>query len=214
MTIGLIVKLKPDISGEAPPVSPYEDLTTFTEVDEDSDITITSEKCTVDTMRRDAVSYVYKDYGVTYFDDFDVDFEVEVTAGDNEGNAIVFAFSNTIGTLQDMNVANDCLECSIYNNNGNLRFALICRNTDNSDTYFNGGDTSILLYTTLTRSGTTLTWTLYSDSDRTVVVDTLSITSETGAKRYLYVAASRDIGTVPADTISFYTQNVEIITAS
>ena len=212
MTIGLIAKIG---SISSPPPAPsYEDLTTFTEVDEDSDITLTTDKCDVSTMRRDAVSYVYKDYGVSHFGDFDIDFEVEVTAGDNEGNAICLALSNTIGTLQDMNVANDCLECSVYNNSGNLRFALICRSTDNSDFYYDGGDTSNLMYCTVTRSGTTLTLTLYSDASRTVVVDTLSLTSESGAKRYLYVCSSRDIGSVPADTITFYTQNVEIVTAS
>lgn len=47
--------------------SPYEDLTTYTEVDEFGDMTITPTTITVDTMSRNTVSYVYYDFGAAYF---------------------------------------------------------------------------------------------------------------------------------------------------
>lgn len=49
----------------------YEDFTTYTEVDEDSDITVTPSKCDVDTLRRDALSYVRDDNGAAHFGDIE-----------------------------------------------------------------------------------------------------------------------------------------------
>ena len=51
------------LAGESPP-DPTEDLTTFTEYDDESNITITASRVTATNITRVSESYVYKDYGV------------------------------------------------------------------------------------------------------------------------------------------------------
>ena len=62
----------------------YEDFTTYTESDPESDITVTSTKVDVDAIYRKVQSgYVRKDFGEDYFSaDFEIDIEVQVTAMD------------------------------------------------------------------------------------------------------------------------------------
>ena len=58
-----------------------ENLLTYTEVDSDSDITLSVSAATFDTIRGDAVSYVYYDFGADYFADFEIEFEVDGKKG-------------------------------------------------------------------------------------------------------------------------------------
>jgi hypothetical protein len=204
--IGLIAKIGKHIGSAA---VPYEDLLTFTEVDSDSDITITKYVATFDTMDRDAISYVYKDYGINYFSNFDIDFEFEITTSQNNGTVQLCSLSNTIGTLQDMVDANDGIVTFAYTTGGNVLIYFIDRNTDNSDFYSGSGLSTPQLYCSLVRVGTTAYLYIYSDSARTILVDTLTITCETGIKRYLNVLASRDFVDVSA-TSSGYVQNINI----
>jgi hypothetical protein len=87
---------------------PYENLKTFIEVDEDGDLTISPLSASFVTMRRDANTYVFKDYGADYFKDFDFEFELEITAGDTQGNALLCAVSNfPSGGFQNLRNNND-----------------------------------------------------------------------------------------------------------
>ena len=57
----------------------YEDLTTYTEVDQNSDLTVTTKQVAFNTIKtRDALSYVYKD--VPMYGDFEVDFKTNLSA--------------------------------------------------------------------------------------------------------------------------------------
>ena len=192
----------------------FENLLTYTEVDSAADLTVDSTSVVFDTMRRDAVSYVYKDFGVNYFAEFEIDFEVKIDSGDSQGSALVCAVSNTIGTHQDMISANDGIAVYAYINAGNLRFYLADYNTDDSDFYTDAGSSSSILYCTFSRvndtNGEYGILDIYSDSGRTSHIDSLYIECETGDKRYLYVLASRDDGSSPADTITGYTQNFQV----
>ena len=115
---------------------------TFTEVDSDGDITVTVPNLNFSTMRRDANSYVYKDFGAGYFGNFDIDFEVEITGGSGQGLAGLVTVSNTAGTVQDHILANDGIYTFAYQNDSDLRIYLGCRNTDGQDFYTDGGTTS------------------------------------------------------------------------
>jgi hypothetical protein len=191
-----------------------ENLTTYTEVSGAGAITVSTSAATFNTMRRDDVAYVYKDFGLNYFADFNIDFEAKIDATDTQGNTAICAVSNTIGTFGDMQTANDGIVVWAYSSASDLRFYVSDYNLDNSDFYTDGGTSSNLLYMTFIRNGSTSTLDIYSDSGRTSLIDSLSITSETGDKRYFYALASRDGGTFPSDTISGYTQNFEIQFAS
>lgn len=204
MTLGLSIEIAQKYTD--PPINYFTEG--FTEVDVNSDITIVSNKVTVDTMVRNITSYVVKDFGAGYFGDYDIDFEVEVTGGSGTGLSTIISLSNTLGDLQDGVDANDIICHQLYNNNSNLQIYLNCQNTDEADIYTDGGDTSSLLYCTTKRVGSIATLYIYSDSARETLVDTLSITCETGTKRYLYAVQSRGAG--DPDTISYYVQNLRI----
>jgi len=161
-------------------------------------------------MRRDVTSYVYYDFGTDYFGDFDIDFEVKIDSVTTQGNALICGVSNTIGTFNDMRGANDCLCSWAYGNDSDLRIYVSCYNEDNNDFYADGGTSSNTLYCTFQRSGTTLTLDIYSDAARTSTIDNLSVTCETGDKRYFYVLAAIDY-LYPTDTITGHTQNFEIV---
>ena len=215
MTLGLIADFKL-IPSEAPP-SPYEDLTTYTDLDEDGDFTITVLKCDVSTMRRDATSRVIYDFGAAYFGDFDIDFEFECTNIGQYAAAAVFGMSNSIGDSANLwSGSNDGIQVTHYGNNNNLRIRLLDGNTNDTDDYLGSASNSTIhLYCTITRVGTTCTLTMYSDSLRTVVIDTLVITSVNDQFRYLYVMNSwGDSSTSDAHTWTGYTQNFEIVAAS
>jgi hypothetical protein len=122
-------------------------------------------------MRRDANTYVFKDYGADYFKDFDFEFELEITAGDTQGNALLCAVSNfPSGGFQNLRNNNDCIGVWAYNNANDLRIYLSDYNTDNDDFYVDGGSTSNRLFCTFKRVGTTATLDIYSDSGRTSLV--------------------------------------------
>ena len=196
----------------APEGLTIEDLTTFTEVDQNSDITITSSKCNFVSLDRVAVSYVYKDYGVGDFGEFDIDFEFYIQEGASEGAAILFAVSNITGTMADMITASDGITMYAYMNTNNLRTEIRDWSQGAGAILhtFGGGTTTSVVYATATRVGTTFTVSLFSDSDRLISIGSNNVTCETETKRYLSVLASRDSAADGADAITGYTQNVII----
>ena len=204
--IGLIAKIGRHIGGA---VIPYEDLLTFTEVDSDGDITITKYVATWETMSRQAASYVAKDYGAGYFGDFDIEWEAEGTVQDALCSTIIFGLANAAGTFQDFIDNNVGVTVHINDNNsGTAGIKIQEYSLDNSD-YVGFDPTGTLYYYKITRVGTTFTCYVYSDSDRTVLVDSIVLTGPTTKYRYLHALASRDLGVNSADS-SGYTQNFNI----
>ena len=210
--IGLIAKIGKHIGGGA--VSPYIDFTEFTVVDQNSDFTITQHKIDVDTMRRDAVSYIYKDYGVDAIDNFELQFEAEVTVSGLYGNMTFACISNTIGTRQDQINANDGITIQTYGDGGDTdktEVQIQDDNLSNSDLYNPGlGSYLPLWYYTWIRSGTTLVLNVFSDSDRSVLVDTLIITCVSTPFRYLHAVTSRENASSGANTVTGYVQNMQL----
>ena len=86
----------------------FENLLTYTEVDSAGDLTVDSTSVVFDTMRRDAISYVYKDHGAGYFGNFDIDFEFEITSG------------NTIGFKSFLSILRKSIFFLPFNNRSNF----------------------------------------------------------------------------------------------
>jgi hypothetical protein len=190
-----------------------ENLTTYTAVGSAGVFTLDSSAATFTAMRRDDVSYAYYDFGVGHFSDFDIDFEMQITAVTGTiSQTILCSVSNIIGTFNDQFSGNDGIVVYAYGNSNSLDFRISDQNTDNTEAYNDGGTSSDLLYCSFKRNGTIATLDIHSDSARTSgsLIDALSITCETGAKQYLYVLVSRDSGASPADSATGYTQNFEI----
>ena len=76
-------------------------------MDSAGDLTVDSTSVVFDTMRCDANSYVYKDFGAGFFGDITFDFELQITDSNYTSEVLLFALSNTIGTLEDHKTAND-----------------------------------------------------------------------------------------------------------
>jgi len=86
----------------------YEDLSTYTEVDEHSQITITTTKFTATNYQYDhAESYVYKDFGAGYFGtNVEIQFELNVTSFNKFDSGLwgpaVICLTNTLGDIYDI----------------------------------------------------------------------------------------------------------------
>ena len=181
----------------------FEDFTTFTEVDEQDDITITDEvTITVSSMRRDADSYVYKDYGADHFGDFSHSVKSVISAN----TAGMFSFWGAANTIDDFDGL-DATEDGIasYHNELITSTEIITIEDLVNDSTDSTGDINLgTWYMTISRSGTTLTNEIYSDEAKTTLVDTIAVTCGTTTFRYLYavigkgsgVSASNATGTV------------------
>ena len=68
-------------------IAPNEDFTTYTEVDTNNKITVFEDRIEFIQLRRDDEGYVYFDYGIDFFDDWEFEFTVKINdteAGDGD----------------------------------------------------------------------------------------------------------------------------------
>ena len=185
----------------------YEDFTQYVEVDEDGDITVTATKCSVSTMRRDALSYVRADKGVDHFGDFEHLVTVYGSGANAEAACGFWMLSNGANTLQEGYVGNVGIAILLYKTTTYQLTAYDFSN-DNSDYYDISIDTAY--YLTIERSGTALTVKIYSDAARTTLLDTLSITCATTQYRYIFGVASRNSTSTPAAVLTGYSENLDL----
>jgi len=174
------------------------------EIDEDDDITVTSSKYDVSSMRRDAESYVRADMGAGHFSDFEHLVTVHVSSVDSHGAASFWGLSNSSNTYGQQDDNDEGLAGWLwYNEIGVCDFT-----NDNEDWYV--GSPPDTYYCTIKRDGTTLSMKIYSDADRTDLLDTLSITCGTDTYQYVFGVMSRESDADPSDSISFYSENLDL----
>ena len=187
-----------------PPTSPYtvvltEDLTSYTEVDPSSDLTVTSNLIVVDTMIRNVTAGVYKDFGAGYFSgDFSFTFDYDFT-GSSANYAACSLCALSMGYYlgrEDRNNANDGLEIYIGSDVTSSLIQTVVREWASPDDNDLTGITDSIpqhYYFTFSRVGTTVTVLIHRDADRTILYDTLVMTvSSALAYRYLYPVTSFD----------------------
>ena len=160
-------------------------LLTFTEVDANSKLTVTANKATAADADTDEDVQLYKDFGAAYFDAIDENFELYIasTSVDNGGAGV--AVSNTVGAVSAF--ANTDISVIAERRVADCLIRLLRGNAVAADSYV--GSTNTIYYCTLTRvaGADTVTVTIYSDSDRGTLVDTLSVAGfSTTTYRYLY----------------------------
>ncbi len=201
-----------------------EDFTTYTEVDEDGDVVVDSAvKVTWTTMRRDAETYLDKDYGAAHFGDFVATFAITVTdveAGDATSASILglCALSNAIGVMDDLNDV-DLLAVNMQQNQAtDDQYGFYIRQYDGGVSQFIEGSTLNFhttaegtIYLTFSRSGATVSLSVYSDADRTNLLY-LYTTAVASLDTYRYIHAfsnwGRDVD--PANHQSGYLENLDI----
>lgn len=195
-----------------------QDLSTYTEVDPNSKLVVTASKVDFQGMERNVDTYVYKDMGVAHFDG---DFEHLL-------ESLTDSFSTTSAFASHWMLANDIddywglfsADKSFFTLNRDdtgvaSTFYLI--EQDTTTQYFDSyiGATGTLYYLTIERDesvGTygTLYCYIYSNSDRTVLVDTLSITLHTSKKDFRYHYAANSLNDANALPYYGYTQNHDL----
>lgn len=198
----------------------FEDFTTYTEVDEDGDVTVTAPRIDWVSMRRDAETYVWKDFGVDYFGDLLIKYEVNVTdleAGDATSASIAttICFSNVLGVVDDL-LGGDILFISFQQSTSiDDRYGFYIRQYDGGVSKFIEGSQLNFhnvpegeLYATFSRVGTNVTLWMYSDSARITLIYKYS-TNAAGLDEYRYMMLSnwgRDVD--PADHFTGYLENL------
>jgi hypothetical protein len=199
--------------GEPVPI----DFTDFTDVDEDSDLTITSTKISWDTMRRDAVTYAYGSYDAGYFGNFMINFEVEIEDIEQDAGGQIICIGNTVGTQQDILDAGDSIALWVYGSGSGVSLRFKLKDYDGAPTaaeWVVGGDSSVLLYGSFMKSGDMALVKFFTDEARTPGNHVKSLLyTDCQAVEYRYLSFSnRDAtDTDETDTFTGYTQNWEIL---
>jgi len=198
----------------------YEDFTSFTEIGDTGDMlfqNVTHANWTY--LDRNYDTWIYKDYGVDYFGDFEHLFDFEVTeleAGDGDARLSVY-----LHILAKTNVASNPADALILFvaqiGSNDVQFQLTFFQLKGSVSQFSSSgfctlDVGTKYYAEIFRNGTTCRCIIYSDAERTVVVgDTGDQTGVSDSYRYLQATKGIDSSNDPDDWSSGYVTNLYFI---
>jgi hypothetical protein len=181
---------------KAPTASPYVDFTPYTEVDSGGDITVTPYKADVVSMLEDEVSWLVYDYGASYLSgDFTQRIKGVFTTGNGTVSNIIWAWTSVATggfTVQDFIDNNDGFILQFRHVVSDYTVMLYDASTDITDDYILGTSPPYEVYIELERVSSTLTAKIYSNSDFTGLLATLSVSCNSAAMRYHVVVASRE----------------------
>jgi len=189
----------------------YQDFTTFIEVDPNNYWSQTSVRNTGTNLPYTDSSYVYKDLGVDYFEDFEHYFDFNTTDG---GFPLIgyWALCNTPGTWYDMTVAGDGMYFLAYG--GGFTFGIFTApSTSKGAMEMSGLSQDTTYYVKVGRSGTDIYYGIYpTANDREN--DTNAIFSNTynscPTTKYKYLQCGYPYGVGGATTQSGYVENMDL----
>lgn len=187
-----------------------EDFTTYAEGDGGSVITVTSTKITFNGDGYDTPAYVSKDFGVNNFDSIDAIYEMYLTSiGNNYPTTGGIGFADA-GTNQRVDMGSTEPWSCFVGNAGTPQLRLVRGSFAASDIY--NCSTGTLYYVHMERASgnDTVTLKIYSDSGRTTLVDTLSLSGlGTDKWRYCYGFIHHDAAEAGCNSNS-YVQNLDL----
>lgn len=174
-----------------------EDLTTYTESDPSSNISIIDEGSTIkiSTARRNENYYVVKDFGTDYFNGLDIDFRIHhlSASGTIWGSLGALGLSNALNYQGSWGETTSIFIDTIRTGSSAYEMRLYRGYDSATDSISISANTTY--YCTLSRSTSsdTVKVFVYTDSDRSSLFDTLEVSGfGTGTKyRYFYAAVSR-----------------------
>lgn len=173
-----------------------EDFTTYTEVDPNNHITVTANQLTSNVYENES-AYVYKDYTAGHFNNFVHTLEITRTWNNGIRRLYPWLLANTVKDVKAMEDAGDngIAVYWIYNAafDHEIRLAELGVGSDTYNVTF--ADASNPYYLTIEKIGTSLTCKIYSDSIRTNLLDTLSLSVTDRGYRYMYGINSYNTGT-------------------
>lgn len=169
-----------------------EDFTTWSETDESGTVTVTSSTVTVTNQEMNDLSYVRYDFGAGNVGDFTFTFKCQTSiAGSGRGMSYVVVGNSGDVSRDDLetNTSGIAFQYNRWWTNGRWQ---IHDYTNTNEAYYEdtyGADR----WVEFTRSGTTCTAKIYSDSGMTTQLGSdLSITCGSDTYQYVYVMQSYD----------------------
>jgi hypothetical protein len=175
------------LGGKVTP-DPTEDFTTYTEVDPNSKISVTSSKVEFDDLSTGTTAYVRKSFGAEHFGDFEhlLEFGKPDSPVGKYHSGLYWAVADDYPTKQSMYDNDNGILIYTWAQGDNLWFI----DAENSTSDGSNITRQITYYLTVERSGTTAICKIYTDSERTNLHDTLSVTCTTTKYEYVYAPAN------------------------
>lgn len=185
-----------------------EDFTSYTLVG--LRISKTATRCTAGPdLRRTDISYIYDDKGVSHFGDFEHLAKVRLLDSASAVKTGVWGLSNGAHTIKDKIDGTTGISVFLYFLN--FRVYLYDFETGQAAAYENNSYYNKDLWLTIKRDGDTLTCKIYSDSGRTSLLDTLTISSCTETTfRYIETIHSEDNDTDSYRTSDAYIEELNL----
>jgi len=175
-------------------MSLYEDFSYYTEVDPGNDITRTRYRATWTDMIMSEHSYVYADKGVDHFTNFEHQIDAIQTAMQDDYHVMVWALWNTVGYWNQCLLAGSGIGVFARRLTGQApgKCTLVLSEWP-FPTQFTDASIDLNInqkyYLTIKRSGANFTCDIYSDSARTILVDSLALVLHAACQvafRYIY----------------------------
>jgi len=169
-----------------------EDFRTYIEFDDNSHISKTANHIDFFAYRNED-AYVYKDMGVDHFGNFEHKIDVKAISATVSGQAHVWTLANLVDDFIGIEKADDNA-LTIFLVKGATYYSLYLRECYLGDVHavFDFGIAVLTWhYLTIKRYGTTLTCKRYSDSARTNLSKTLTLTLNAGQPSHRYIYASQ-----------------------
>lgn len=161
----------------------YEDFTTYTEVDSNNKLTVTTTKAEGANVDWNEEVYLYKDYGANYFNAIDIDFEIYLASTSNNDCFGGIAVTNTVDDVSGF-ASTDIV---FYAMKGPVGLWLQRGTGEALDAYAGAADT--LYYCTLLRAASSdaVNAEIYSDASRETLLKTLTVSGFGTDTKYRYV---------------------------
>jgi hypothetical protein len=176
--------------------SATEDFTTYTFDDEPSVATFstTSGTVTANNVRRQYWHHWYRDDGAGYWDEFSIDYDGLVDFSNNWSQSMHIAVGDDLNlNFNDLNTASDGVGVRYRLNGSTGNRDFILQNFNNSSTdVWSGASDNTTYYYTFAKDGSSISLEIYSDSGRTTLLDTLTVTHSSDTYRYLCVNCGFD----------------------
>lgn len=147
-----------------------EDLTTYTEMDTNSRVTVTTTKAGMSFVSHKNSVYLYKNFGLNHFDKIDLSFSALIYSTSYDGAEYFVGFNNSVGA--DASVWQcDGITIVFFRSGTTYNIGLY---TDTYDACAISADTDYYLTLTRAAGSDSITLRIYSDSARTNLLDTLT----------------------------------------
>jgi PKD repeat protein len=188
------------------------DPSTLSKLDPNNRFSVSGNRVTITALPGNETAYMYSDYGLEYFDGFEIIFASHLTSIDDGWYYDFVVLNDSIANTKDVNCK--YISCYYSRSGSTYRVQLVFMNLGSlvaSDNGVISSDTTYYFKLSRAQGATTIYLYIYSDSAMTTLVDTLTITNALcNLKfRYLYQACSYNNGSTKVSTS--WTEHIGVV---